>query len=193
MSIKPTKFPPLTEPQRELVVSVQKRLWQAIRGNLKSLARYYDSDEDAYQVGMLGICRAAQLFEPERGLKFWTYAWHRVRASLQGNLPTASMNVMIRHSDSFETRVSIGSFGRTSMDTDIEPYYEEREAEFRLDSRTKDEVISERIGERNLKILRLRSEGHQLHVIGGKYGISKERVRQIVESSLKKIADLAAA
>lgn len=82
---------PLTVAQRKLVDDSIDNLHQAIWGDLRYLARLYDSMEDAYQAAMLGVCRAAQVFDSSRGVRFWTVGWLWARAVLQNGLRRRSV------------------------------------------------------------------------------------------------------
>lgn len=57
---------------------------------IKVACRYFPNGmaipEDVIQEGMLGLCIAAGRFEPERGLKFSTYAQHWVKALILENI-----------------------------------------------------------------------------------------------------------
>lgn len=65
-----------TAEQQRLVASVHDMIWKlAIKHT--PLDRQGDevSLEQSHLAGYVGACRAAVGFEPERGLKFTTYAW----------------------------------------------------------------------------------------------------------------------
>lgn len=85
----------MTDDERNLAESVTKEVNQALRGNLKHLARRFDSFEDAFQSAMHGACYAATQFKPEVGVKFWTFAWYWARAFMQKSLRRKRLNVYL--------------------------------------------------------------------------------------------------
>lgn len=44
--------------------------------------------DDLYQEGAIGLLRVSRQFEPDRGFKFSTYAWKRIRGQIQDYLQT---------------------------------------------------------------------------------------------------------
>lgn len=48
--------------------------------------------EDVVQDGILGLCRAAELYDPDRGYKFSTYAWYWIRKTIEEGSRAASGN-----------------------------------------------------------------------------------------------------
>ena len=62
----------LTSEELELAVEQHSGLVKSVA---LRLARVYGEDpEDLIQIGYIGLMKALQRFEPERGLKFSTYA-----------------------------------------------------------------------------------------------------------------------
>jgi RNA polymerase sigma factor (sigma-70 family) len=63
-----------------------------------TLQRYYrhlhpDDQADSWQYGFIGLCRATQLFEPEQGYRFSTYAVQWIRHAIQrGHLADQGCN-----------------------------------------------------------------------------------------------------
>jgi RNA polymerase sigma factor (sigma-70 family) len=55
------------------------------------LSKKADRD-DVIQDGILGLCRAAELFDPDRGYKFSTYAWYWIRKTIEEGSRAASDN-----------------------------------------------------------------------------------------------------
>ncbi len=74
------EVPTQTEPALwSLVLSDEGR--KAIAIEMKPLRRFLNED-DLHQAGVLGVYRAAQRFDPSRGLKFTTYARWWARAEM---------------------------------------------------------------------------------------------------------------
>lgn len=71
-------MPPLTEEHRRRVEQNTGLVGFVLRG--QEAEPDYD---DRFQDGLFGLMRAAQKFEPERGLRFSTYAVQWIRAALQ--------------------------------------------------------------------------------------------------------------
>ncbi len=78
---RPTKHPlRLTQEQRKLVDQnrglAHRMTTLAYENN--TLARCWGTLEDLVQEGMVVLCRAAKNYEPERGIKFSTYACNAI-------------------------------------------------------------------------------------------------------------------
>lgn len=71
--------PPLTEVQRDLVAA-HEALPRKIAATMLLPAHLRD---EAPSAGYVGLCEAAQDFDPGRGLKFNTFARHRIRGAIQ--------------------------------------------------------------------------------------------------------------
>lgn len=74
-------MPPLTDAQRVMVKANTGLVGFVLR------SRIAESDyDDAFQDGLMGLMRATQLFDPERGIRFSTYAVQWIRAGVQHGL-----------------------------------------------------------------------------------------------------------
>lgn len=71
--------PPLTEVQRDLVAA-HEAMPRKIAATMLLPAHLRD---EAPSAGYVGLCEAAQDFDPGRGLKFNTFARHRVRGAIR--------------------------------------------------------------------------------------------------------------
>lgn len=72
---------PLTPERRDLALAnvrlayrLASLLWPSVRPRL--------DQEETRAAALLGLCRAAGLYDPARGTKFSTYAWHCVRTAV---------------------------------------------------------------------------------------------------------------
>lgn len=64
----------------------------------KCLQRWFGMpEEDAEQIGILGLLVAARRFRPELGYQFSTYATHWIKQSCQRNGPPAALPIAIPH------------------------------------------------------------------------------------------------
>lgn len=70
----------------EIVSRAHARLAEAHLPHVRDTARYFAGrgldEDDLIQEGTIGLLRAVELFEPERGFRFWTYAQLWVRQAL---------------------------------------------------------------------------------------------------------------
>lgn len=71
---------PRLTPEQQRLVEDNVRLVGFFIGKWKIPAH---EAEDAHQDGLLGLMRAAQLFDPTRGFRFSTFAQHQIRAAVQ--------------------------------------------------------------------------------------------------------------
>lgn len=91
MSRKKNVVPPLTPEQQNYVTANSGLIGFTIQRDCRGLVARRNERcrsrrlewEDAWQVGYLGLCRAARIFEPARGLKFGTIAWYQIRSAIQ--------------------------------------------------------------------------------------------------------------
>jgi RNA polymerase sigma factor (sigma-70 family) len=81
---RPSTKTPLTAEQRDFVEQNLglAREFSAHYSGMQVSCRWLDRD-DVYVVATLGIMRAAQLFDPGRGVEFGTYAWRWMRSTVQ--------------------------------------------------------------------------------------------------------------
>ena len=73
-----------TELDRERMILEHVPLLKHIVGRM-TVPRGFERD-DLYGLGMLGLIEAADSFEPERGLKFSTHAYTRIRGAILDEL-----------------------------------------------------------------------------------------------------------
>tara|TARA_Y100000034_G_scaffold130495_1_gene189098 strand:+ start:4072 stop:4539 length:468 start_codon:yes stop_codon:yes gene_type:complete len=139
-------------------------------------------DTEEFSDACMALCNAERLFDPERGFQFSTYAYVSAqREILKSN--KVRLRKHFHHVD--ETDYLNKPDHRTPSPEDT------------IDSRWESKIIKQVIedsdlDERSRSILILRvGYGWQLKKLGDKYGISKERVRQILEATIKKVRDTA--
>jgi RNA polymerase sigma factor (sigma-70 family) len=153
--------------------------------------------DDAFQAGCLGLLRAAELFDELQGKKFSTYAeWWIVRAvqhcaSRQCGAMTVPHRLGARHPDkvppeakaAMQPVVSVeaaGESGRRPEDKrppDVNGLLDLRDAMACLTRREK-------------SLVRLHFRDGKTYVqIGKRYGLSRERIRQLMKAMLEKLRD----
>ena len=67
----------MNEEQQKLVLDNQKLVYHVIKQ-----LHLYDKLEDYLDVGIIGLCKAAQTFKPENNSKFSTYACICIRNNI---------------------------------------------------------------------------------------------------------------
>jgi RNA polymerase sigma factor for flagellar operon FliA len=83
---QPGSNPHLSEQERERLILDHVPLLQHIAGRLSLELPAKVEREDLLGWGMLGLLAAADAWEPERGLKFSTYAYNRIRGAILDEL-----------------------------------------------------------------------------------------------------------
>lgn len=124
--------------------------------------------EDLVQEGVFGLIRAIEKYDPERGA-FSTYASYWIRQNLQ--------NYYRRQSKQTQKQI---------LDWDKIPDKSEDSDYAYDDLKILQETLSE-LPERSIDVLHLRHLGYSLQKIASKYGLSKERIRQIEIKALHKL------
>lgn len=142
--------------------------------------------DDIIAAGEMGLFEAVQKFDGSMGFRLTTYAYRviRWRIAYEVRKQTKQIGKSLRYSELGEfidcdsrDRSGIGGGSRPDLqfcDDDDEAKRIYQEAKAILD-------------EREIDILLCRVNGMRLTEIGAKYGISKERVRQILENSVKTV------
>jgi RNA polymerase sigma factor (sigma-70 family) len=137
-----------------------------LRGNLSSV-----EDTEEFADACVGLVNAEKGYDPSSGYQFSTFAYICARREVVKGIKNRTKNKY----------------------TSIEEEVPAKETNGNLDEPDKKQVVGEFLNEltgRSLDILKKRHlKGMTLEEIGNEYGISKERVRQIIESALKKIRE----
>ena len=132
------------------------------------------SEDEAYSAALLGLCEAAKRFDETKGAKFHTYAFFWMRRE-----------VMQEWRDLIRSRVISGK--RVGWVDNLR-----REIAERKKSEVTLELVAKKINralksipEREADVLRKRSQGETLKVVGEEMGICRERVRQLESRGLR--------
>lgn len=186
---KPATVVPLTDEQRQLVEQYQHLPKWALK-KWPHLARRLGEDE-TQSIAALAVCHAARKYDPARGT-FKTWAGWYIKGFLLRAIRTGGM---IRTPDYIGLRIDASSLSEPLGDGDGEfgdtiaapdgptPLLGPDEADALR------RAIS-RLPARDQMILTLRMEGRTLREVGDLFRLSKERVRQIVQSSKRLLAGI---
>ena len=202
------KYPPLTaEEESELVLRCRgnrERLNELLVlhnaalliGYAKSYAmKYREMDvDDMIQCGFIGLWRAAKKFEPERGLRFSTYAGYHAQSAmgyatrLKSHLVdtrSVSLNYKLRDAKDGEDRQELIDVVQGRIVDDFKETSLAEWLEFRDQLACVDKVIESTRGvsERNMDIFMRSARGETLDKIGESYGVTRARAGQIVEKA----------
>jgi len=213
----PRPLPRLTRDQQALVRrnlglvhATAKRLWPLVaRGNSGM------SLSDVEQAGMVGLCKAAALYDPDRGTQFSTYAVVAIRQNIQiasdtglvalpaGKASEVRQQLAGVRSDVACFEAAYRSFLVYSIDApgdgdsddsrDLVPGSgdEPGEQAAALEQQTLVRRALRRLDARQRQVLDLRiAHGLTLREVGEQLHLSKERVRQIEAAALQRLREL---
>ena len=185
-----------------------KAMDQIIRSNLGFLYlralkigkhRYWVSTDDLVQEGIFGMYKAVDRYDPERGNRFLTYACWWVDAAMYHYAKGAGKKFIPKrgHTPRYERDVDVplhefqdeGPGNEiASGDPQVEDVFSAMAEQRGVIEAVRRAVLF--MKERDVEILRLRISGEEpvtLEVIGQRYGISRERVRQIQDRALERL------
>ena len=172
MPKKKEKIIPLTDEQRKVVEENHNLIYKVLNDHCLDVDEWYD-------VAAIGLCKAAQLFKPESGFKFSTYAY------------TSIYNVVCRQIIASKTEHRLPPGGGLL-------YLEEKYGNFEEDNKLEDlipasnnsfvdDIITindfkeslKKLNSRDQEIILLLADGYTYQAAGDTLGVSRERVRQI--------------
>jgi RNA polymerase sigma factor (sigma-70 family) len=73
---------------RQLITEADQRYWRLAMAWVPYVQGKFPNSPDVQQEGMIGLVRAAQRFDPSRGIRFGTYATHWVKAQVTRHAAT---------------------------------------------------------------------------------------------------------
>lgn len=195
---------------RDLLVSHNVALVLSVCSGMRLGNRH----EDAVQEGMIGLCRAADKFEPARGYRFGTYALWWIRAFVTkfaretGSIiktPVSEPGAPVPTMCDVSLNVPLGEDGREYLDALEDDACMEDSilaTELQAGVRAAMKRIRGRLGAIGAEIVtrRLIAEEATLEDIGIQFGVSREQARQVeievmevLRDRLADVADTAAA
>lgn len=145
--------------------------------------------EDLLQIGRMGLLLAAQNYDASKGSQFQTYAINHICYSITDKAREYSLHSKNRKtyeivsSVSIETPVANGEEDCSLHET-LESISEDyNDADMRVAMEGLEDVLPERV----MEIVRLRMADYTFKEIGKEFGISVQRVRQLLENNKDKI------
>lgn len=171
-----------------------------------SVARRYSPGplplDDLVQEGMLGLIRAAEKFDPDRGFKFSTYAVWWIRQAVQRGLQQKARTIRVpaHLRDQVPDALSLDrlrsdgdSVGEAAVRRDVATDFSEQAID-----RAELYGALARLPEQSRQVLTLRygfEGGVELSQaeIGRRLGVSRERVRRLEADALKALREVLAA
>ena len=166
-----------------LVVNIAKRNHQIYRGYGSRV-----SMDALISAGNLGLMAAVSKFKVPRGLRMITFAYRAIDWECRKEA-IGSFRAMVgpkRQKEGYDKTVAVNTAGLDSLEDFC---YED---EFVDDVEYRDQLayVMKSMGcldERQQDVLLSRAKGETLESIGNRYGISKERVRQVERGALRDI------
>lgn len=174
----------IREYQKTRDIEVRNRI---IEGNLglvlKCVGKY---SEDIFQESMLGLLKAIEKFDPDRGIRFSTYAWYWIeRCKIEGKVKYQSNLCKI-------PKYKLGKHKENLVDIYYNKYRNSVYEIFNSNIESEEVRLSilEVLNPVEYHIILKRFyTSETLQMIGDKLDITKERVRQIEVKALKKLRE----
>ena len=166
-------------------------LWENNSGYVVTIARKYEAAEeleDLINQGFIGLYKAAEMYKPDKGAKFLTYATYWITQSIQRYIQNCGKLSRVPGMCSLDKQ--IGEEEDMSM-YDLIPSPEDMEGDAmdRMQQnqlRTDIWLIVDTLPKDQATVIRERyQERHTLDEIGKKLGTNKERVRHIEADALR--------
>ena len=167
----PKKVEKLTDNQRKLVEENHNLIYKIIYDNKLDVEEWYD-------ILAIVLCNAAMLYDPDRDIKFSTYACRSMKNEIYKQIELSKAQHRIPTD-------KIYSFNRTINDDDGKKEF----VEWLADNRSFEDDILDierfkkgllKLKPRDQQVILMLIDGYTYAKIGEKFGISRERVRQII-------------
>lgn len=168
----------LTEAQQKLVADNEKLIYYA-------LSKFGYPLDEFYDVGAIGLCKAAKIYNPKKG-SFANTAIMQIRSACNGELARAKRHKRPQYPISLETPVKAkgGDSNLTLGDVLPSPsnMVDEAEAMMEATSLLSKLKCSRHISSRDKEIFLKWVTGETQTELSREYGVSRERIRQIISS-----------
>jgi len=173
---------------REAMMFTNMRLVYKIVNHYLKIYQYLDlNEEDLTFVATWGnsknttggLVRAIETFDPEKKYKFSTYATYFIKGEISRYIKKKKRD---KTRDISYKENLINNYSKTSL-----RHIEKRIILDSLNKKAKELIKKIEIKERDREIYLLRMKGLTFREIGIRYGLTRERVRQIVEEIKRKI------
>ncbi len=166
----------LTRSNLRLVVSIAKR-------HIRPNSNFFEMVSD----GNMSLIRAIEKFDYSKGNKFSTYASWAIMKNFARSIPA-------EHKQLDRFRTGADELFQASMDRGSNPFQQELE-----NKKQHQAIISilDQLDDREKRIIRYRyglddgSEPETLEQVGTRFGVTKERIRQLESRALKKLKKIA--
>lgn len=130
--------------------------------------------DDNYDLAAIGLCKAAQSYDPDHGVSFGTYAYKCMKREFQHEHEKVTTNKR-KH----ETDLSLETLQRERDDSFLPENYQKDEIR-KLQSQIFVQEFIASLKEQEADIVSMRLQGFTLKEIGEKYHISRQRIEQRV-------------
>lgn len=177
----------------------QEKLVTANMGYVVTLARQYKSEilstNDLVSEGAIGIMKAAEKYDPERGKPFVTFAAPYIRRSIEAAINKASTDTDVRSTDESLPVGSRNNFTLLNVLEDVNA--EKADAIVEEDALNDDllaciDVLNDREHEVVSRYYGLKGWRQTMAEIAEDMGLKRERVRQERDKAVRKLRKAAA-
>lgn len=153
----------------------------------KNLLRYGLEFDESMQYGMMGILRAIEKFDFDKGANFCTYAstWIRV-----ASLGPRGKNNALDYAGSIDVMTSVGTIDKAVQRLPEQLTYHpttEHAIDTDRSKRILDEAIDRVLRPLEASVIRFRMRGLSFEDIASEFGVSRQRIQQVDSDAMKKL------
>lgn len=142
--------------------------------------------DDLLQFGRMGLFAATQTFDPSKGCKFQTYAINNIKYSIDYKIREYSLFNQNKRSYEVVNNVYIESItaDNDSLEDDMFEFLNCKVNDYEeADSRLVLEALSKVLSSKTMEIIKMRLEHYTYEEIGNHIGLSRQRVKQIIDKN----------
>jgi len=172
----------------------QEKLITANMGYVVTLARQYRSDilstDDLVSEGAIGLMKAAEKFDPERGKPFVTFAAPYIRRAIETAIAKASTDTDVRSTDE---SLPVGSRNNFTLLNVLEDVHAEKADAIVEEESLNDDLLSciDVLNDREREVISryygLKGWRQTMAEIAEDMGLKRERVRQERDKAVRKL------